>query len=846
MRKLTVVTAAVCVGMVLAWLNGGAAFAQEGEHAFWKAEWVTMAGAPARDEVVLHFRKVLEVSGAVPEHFVVDVSADNAFVFYVNGRRVGTGPAKSDLGHWKYEVFDLAPFLHGGKNVLAATVWNFGTLSAVAQMSDRVGFLVHGESEVERAADTDASWDVEQEKGLTTLKPDLPGFYYAAGPGERVDAGKFDWSFDGDEVKDKSAWTKAVTLGRGAPRGERDAPNNWQLVKDPLPAMEMKEVATGRTVRTGGKWKNESSLLTIPAGQKATFLIDHGELVTGYPELEMSGGRGSTVRLTYAEALFDEKGQKGNRNEIKGKHILGVADEFVLGGEEEKGKGEEKSRSLAALGMTNASGGEKAQGVTATREFMPLGWRTWRYLQIDVEAGDSPVEIGPLKTWYSAYPFEERGYFRADDASLGEIWKIGWRTARLDAHDTYMDTPYWERLQYIGDTRIQALVSYTVSGDDRLARQAIVAFNHSRIPDGLTQSRYPSQLVQMIPTFSLLYVGMVHDFWMYRGDAEFVKANLPGVRTVMDWYVARQRADGLLGKIPWWPFVDWGKDFENGEAPQEADGQSSVMTLQYVEALRYAAELEETFGDKHKAEIYRAAAARAAEGVWRLCWDASAGLLADTPAKKHYSQHANILGVWLDVIPAEKQKDVMNRVLFASESPDQPSNPKYHIEYEQYQALPHMTLATYYFRFYLARAVDHAGMGDLYLGLLGPWREMIKLGLTTWAEQPEPTRSDSHAWSSSPNIDLVRIVAGIRPASAGFATVRIAPHLLYLTSVEAGLPTPRGTIEVKYVLGTSGLEAEVKLPEGVTGEFVWEGKRVELHGGEQKLDLQRSQTGNGN
>jgi len=69
----------------------------------------------------------------------------------------------------------------------------------------------------------------------------------------------------------------------------------------------------------------------------------------------------------------------------------------------------------------------------------------------------------------------EKGYFRSDDAELTPIWNIGWRTARLDAHDTYMDTPYWERLQYIGDTRIQALVSYTVGGDDRLARQAIEA-----------------------------------------------------------------------------------------------------------------------------------------------------------------------------------------------------------------------------------------------------------------------------------------------------------------------------------------------------------------------------------
>ena len=401
--------------------------------------------------------------------------------------------------------------------------------------------------------------------------------------------------------------------------------------------------------------------------------------------------------MTYAEALFDEKGQKGNRNQINGKHIFGVSDEFLPNGE-------------------------------LSQEFMPVGWRTWRYLQIDVETTDHPLRFQGLRTWFSAYPFEEKGYFRSDDASLKKIWTIGWRTARLEAHDTYTDTPYWERLQYIGDTRIQTNISYAVAGDDRLARQAIDAFNNSRIPEGLTQSRYPSELVQMIPTFSLMWVGMVHDFWMYRGgDAgikasatgekeernmesaeEFVKAQLPGVRAVINWYVARQRKDGLLGKIPWWPFVDWGKDFENGESPQEADGGSSVMTLQYVEALRYAAELEDVYGDKHLAESYRGAAERAATGVLKLCWNGEYGLLADTPAQKHFSQHANLLGVWLDVIPQERWAEVMGKVLSASDA-----------GFRANGAVPAMTLATYYFRYYLARAVEHAGDGGSLLGVAG-------------------------------------------------------------------------------------------------------------------------------
>jgi alpha-L-rhamnosidase len=832
--------AVVVCAIVVVWLGGESLWGQTaGEPAPWKAEWITAAGAPQRDEVVLHFRKVIEVGAVVPRKFVVEVSADNQFVLFVNEKRVGIGPSKSDLAHWRFETFDIGPYLKVGKNVLAATVWNFGTHAALAQMSDRVGFLVHGASAVERAVDTDASWDVEVEKGIAALRPELPGFYFAAGPGERWDAGKMDWDWNREAGRENSEWTKAVTLGRGALRWERDAPNNWQLVSDPLPAMEMKEVASGKVVRATGMTTPEGfpeNGFVVPAHTKVSALLDHGKLVTGYPELSVTGGVGSRIRLTYAEALYDAQGQKGNRNEIQGKHILGLADEFLLGGNAE-------SAGMKAGATTEGGSAGKIPALPGEAEFMPLGWKTWRYLQIDVEAGDHPVKIGPLKTWSTAYPFEEKGYFRAGNESLKKIWEIGWRTARLDAHDTYMDTPYWERLQYVGDTRIQTLVSYAVAGDDRLARQAIIAFNHSRIPDGLTQSRYPSSLVQMIPTFSLMWVGMVHDFWRYRGDEDLVRAQLPGTRTVLDWFVARQRRDGLLEKIPWWPFVDWGKDFRDGVPEQGEDGGSSVITLQFVEALRYGAEMEAAYGDKHVAELYRAAADLAVTGIWKSCWNEKYGLLADTPSQDHFSQHVNILGVWLDVIPREKQQEVLNKILSASDKVYEADGPapsitkavKYVRAFQAAGPVPEMTLATYYFRFYLARALEHAGMGERYLLLLGPWQRMVELGLTTWAESPEPTRSDSHAWSAHPNFDLLTIVAGIQPESAGFAKVRIEPHLGVLKYLEAGMPTPRGMVEVSYARSDEGLEAEVTLPVGVTGELEWEGKVVELHGGEQRV-----------
>lgn len=781
--------------MLLVWLGVRSLHAQRA--AEWKAQWITAREAPARGEVVLHFRKVIDLPAAPPQ-FVINVSADNQFLLYANGKRVSTGPGHSDLSHWRYETFDIAPFLYPGKNVLAATVWNFATHAAIAQMSERTGFLVHGAGDAERIADTDATWEVEVEKGIAPLQPELPGFYFASGPGERWDAGKMDWNWD-QERQNQPGWTKAMTLGRGAPRWDRDAPNNWQLVADPLPTMEMKEVPTGTVVRSTGTEAPKDGAtegFVVAANTKASVLLDHGELLTGYPQLRVEGGAGSRIRLTYAEALYDTKGQKGNRNEIQGKHILGLADEFLPGG--------------------------------GAVEFQPLAWRTWRFLQVDVETGADRLRIQGIRTWFSAYPFEEKGYFRSDDESLKKIWEIGWRTARLDAHDTYMDTPYWERLQYVGDTRVQAMISYAVAGDDRLARQAIDAFNNSRIPDGLTQSRYPSSLVQMIPTFSLMWVGMVHDFWRYRGDREFVRAQLPGTRTVLDWFMARQRDDGLLGNIPWWPFVDWGRDFVDGVPEQGEDGGSSVITLQFVEALRYGAELEEAYGDKHVADIYRRAAERAVSAIRKSCWNEKYGLLADTPAQDHFSQHANILGVWLDVVPHEKQQEILHKILSASDAGFRVSG-----------VTPKMTLATYYFRFYLARALEHAGMGDHYLELLGPWQEMVKLGLTTWAESPEPTRSDSHAWSAHPNFDLLTIVAGIHPQRPGFETVRIEPHLGGLHDLEAAMPTTKGMVEVSYARSGEALTADVKLPQGVTGEFYWQGKTVGLHEGQQKLDLKK-------
>jgi alpha-L-rhamnosidase len=87
----------------------------------WKASWITHPTAPLREPLVLHFRRSLQLDSK-PARYVVHVSADNRFILYVNGHRVGDGPASGDLAHWRYETFDLADYLRERDTIVTDTV----------------------------------------------------------------------------------------------------------------------------------------------------------------------------------------------------------------------------------------------------------------------------------------------------------------------------------------------------------------------------------------------------------------------------------------------------------------------------------------------------------------------------------------------------------------------------------------------------------------------------------------------------------------------------------------------------------------------------------------------------
>jgi hypothetical protein len=151
---------------------------------------------------------------------------------------------------------------------------------------------------------------------------------------------------------------------------------------------------------------------------------------------------------------------------------------------------------------------------------------------------------------------------------------------------------------------------------------------------------------------------------------------------------------------------------------------------------------------------------------------------------------------------------------------------------------PSLARSTIYFRAYTNGALREAGLGDQYLQMLGPWREMLGEGLTTWAESDVPdTRSDCHAWGASPNFELIRTIAGIESAAPGFRKVRIAPNLGTLEEVRARMPHPKGEIRVDLKQQNGKLSANINLPSGISGEFDWKGATRDLSAGSNHVEF---------
>src|SRR4051794_16360885 len=72
------------------------------------------------------FRKPVHLERA-PERAPTRITADSRYALFANGQEVFRGPIRSQPRRLYYDLFDLAPYLQPGENVLAVYVTYYGT-----------------------------------------------------------------------------------------------------------------------------------------------------------------------------------------------------------------------------------------------------------------------------------------------------------------------------------------------------------------------------------------------------------------------------------------------------------------------------------------------------------------------------------------------------------------------------------------------------------------------------------------------------------------------------------------------------------------------------------------------
>lgn len=755
----------------------------------WPAFWITVPNASTDGYGVYLFRKTIELVSK-PSSFVIHISADNRYKIFINGKLASLGPARGDLNHWNFETVDIAEYLKAGKNTIAAQVWNEGEWKPEAQISNRTGFILQGTTVVESILNTDNSWKCEKDNSFAPLK--FNAFdYYVAGAGEIRNMEMHPKSWE-NEGYDDSNWQNALQIINGSPKNKIGFYGNadgWMLVPSSIPQMEMKDERLLKAIQVEGihsipkGFPETKKELIIPANSSIKIVLDQTYLTNAYVNLEFTGGKEASLTLCYAESLYSKIPVKGNRNETEGKQFFGRKDSIVADGSKHQ-------------------------------KFTSLTYRTYRFIELNIITKNEPLVLNDIYGTFTGYPFKMNSSLVTTNKELSKILEIGWRTARLCATETYMDCPYYEQLQYIGDTRIQALVSLYNSGDDRLLKNAINFMDFSRQPEGVTLSRHPSYTPQYIPTFSFWYIGILNDYSKYGSDIAFIKDKLGGVHQILDYFKRFQQIDGSLKKVPQWMFTDWvlnSKEWKEGIGPMGANDTSAMLDLQLLWAFETASELERKLGNPVFENLYQQEIEILKKTIRKKYWDNEKKLFADREEKDLFSQHTNSLAILAGVTTQSEEVEIAKQLL-TNQS---------------------LAPASIYFKYYLHQALIKTGHGNNYMQWLDKWRENIQMGLTTWAETSDldKTRSDCHAWGASPNIEIYRTILGIDSDGLGFSKVKIEPHLGELTEIKGSIPHPKGNIFASYKLQNGKWKIQIELPKTIIGKLVWNSKIITLKEG---------------
>lgn len=737
------------------------------------AKWIWKNYCVDETRLVL-FRKEFTLE-EMPGNYIINISADSRYKLYVNNNFICGGPCRSSFNYKYYEEVDLAPFLNAGQNTIAVEVahysndihssvcFNNGPISVISTMRGGLIVIDKTENGVLNSNETWKCYDCKEHQLVKSLLTSFADF------NDEIDGTKYPFGWKTNNFDDNNfEFSAAILPNETCFGGGILLP--WILKKREIPLPYLKKVYFKKIMRHSGNILNienilENKTIKVDKNSHAWLELDIGEYINAEICYKVFGGFGGKIDIVYSESYGEYK--------ACGTFIKDIRDDC--------------SHNKVLNGDTQTIYCGKS-----LQEYNPFAYKTFRFLRIDIYTKEQELELESIDVFETGYPFDIKGSFESNSEEYDALWDISVRTIMRCTYETFMDCPYYERMQYIMDTMLQAAFIYRVTDDHRLIRKAIEDFAGAQLHDGIIPCNAPSKFIQIIPGFMFYFVYMLNDYYVYTGDIEFVKKYIPTVEKIFNYFKEFITEKKLIENSGYWQFVDWVHGWSSGCPTDNDDEINFIYSMMMVKALNETQMMLEKMGRHDVAKEYRELGFEISTAINAYGWDDETELYDTTSNRqKQKSQHAQVWAVLSGVASDERAESIMKKAVIDNS----------------------LSKCSYAMSYFLFRALEKTGLYNHTEKLLYEWTDLLRLNVTTWPEDQVTQRSDCHAWSSAPLYELMSCYIGIKPLEPGFEKVLIKPIGTWLTQCSAEVTTPKGIIKARYTIAENEIKLYVTLPE---------------------------------
>lgn len=718
------------------------------------AKWIKRDTNVADDYT--YYRRGFTLAERAIRRAVVYITACHEYELYLNGERVGKGPAFHYPQFQYYNAYDITSMLASGSdNAFAClTHWYGGGQGRAAGSR---GFLLKAVIEyvdgTSTTVGTDSTWKQTQAGAWITGQRRRNG--EGVGYIDRIDARRIipDWS---TRDCDDSSWANASEIG--APPVE---PWTGQLQPDLTRLIETRVTPASVTDLGDG-----------------TYVIDLGKVRAGMPSITFSGGTaGTTVAMRGGYTLNDD-GTVSTRTTQN----TDMSYYFVLDG--------------------------------STAVFEPMVYLGMRYFQVD----DSPCLLTNENVEFICRHFEldpTRAAFASSDPMLNQVWELMTHSLILGAQEEFVDTPTREKGGFLGDAWSQGVAAMIAMGDRAMNLRILLEFLDSQDqywPDGRLNAVYPNADGKRdIPDYTQSYLVWVWDYYLRSGNIRFLRDNYEKLRQVaecVDTY--RNDATGLIHDLAGGSgayrggIIDWPAQMRYG---YDMDTQSRTV----IDAYAYIdfdiiAKIAEVLGHTADRDTYQAKAQAIKNAMNALLLNDEGlytdGLRADGAQSAHISQHANMFPLAMGIVPPANLDSVIGAVKDREMSVGMVTVRWLPEALGQADQGPHL----------VELYTNPDGDGWARTIALG--------GTATWESWDALTtgQSMSHPWGAAGLPGICQYILGVKPLRPQHEEIRVKPLDFggKLASAQGMLPTDRGDVTVEWSRTDSRYRLTLTTPDNMT------------------------------